>query len=143
VLRLPGARGERGGNGTPSRFRRNAGSFLPTWARSSLVYFDHSICIVSYLLGGERFPSGWPSESSRLGNELPLEHPLLVLVFLFDLELERLRRIREWPGNKSCMRPNPDRDRHLVDAQSGGHHLGPATPSLRGPKTREETTSSI
>ena len=43
---------------------------------------------------------------------------------------------------QSLVRVNPDRQRHLLHARSGGHRAPPA-PSRRALKTREETMSGI
>jgi len=43
---------------------------------------------------------------------------------------------------QSLVRANPDRQRHLLHARSGGHRVPPA-PSRRAFKTREETMSGI
>jgi len=43
---------------------------------------------------------------------------------------------------QSLVRVNPDRQRHLLHARSGGHRVPPA-PSRRALKTREETMSGI
>ena len=44
--------------------------------------------------------------------------------------------------NHSRGRANPDQQRHLLHARSGGHRMPPA-PSRRALKMREETTSGI
>src|SRR5260370_8693354 len=53
------------------------------------------------------------------------------------------RILVRWSGYVSdALRANPDRQRHLLHARSGGHQV-PLAPSRRAPKTRKETMNDI